>query len=83
MHIPTGQNDLTDFHNIQAAKASGFGLPRVTSDELGGAAKLSSGDMQQIQGPAASGGCRTGNHAHRSEENATPIQFHPLEASLG
>ena len=78
-----GQNDLTDFHNIQAAKASGFGLSGVPGDKLGGAAKLSSGDMQQIQGPAASGGCRTRNHAHRSEEYAPHIQFHPLEASLG
>jgi hypothetical protein len=78
-----GQSDLTDFHNIQAAKASGFGLPGDAGDELGGTAHLSSSDMQQIQGPAASGDCRTRNHAHRSEEYAPAIQVHPLEAALG
>jgi hypothetical protein len=78
-----GQNDLTDFHDIQAAKASSFGLPGVSGDELGGSAHLSSSDMQQIQAPAASGGRHTRNQAHRSEEYAIQIQLHPLEASLG
>lgn len=39
--------------------------------------------MQQIQGPTASGGRSTGNHAKRSVEYATQIQVHPLEAALG
>jgi hypothetical protein len=82
-NIPTRRNDLTDFYDIQATKTSGGGLPDVPGDELGGAAQLSSRDMQQIQGPAASGGGSAGNHAKRSVEYAPAIQVHPLEAALG
>ena len=78
-----GQNDLTDFYDIQAAKAGSFGLPGVSGDEPGGAAHLSRGDMQQIQGPAARGGRHAGNQAHCREENASKIQFQPLEAFPG
>jgi hypothetical protein len=81
--VAIGQNDLTDFHDIQATKASGFGVPGVPGDELGGAAQLSSRDMQQIQGPAASGGGSAGNHAKRSVEYAPAIQVRSLEAALG
>lgn len=39
--------------------------------------------MQQIQGPAASRGGSTRNHAKSSKEYAPAIQVHPLEAALG
>ena len=83
VHIPIRRNELTNFYDIQATKTSGFGLPGVPGDELGGAAQLSRCDMQQIQGPTASGGCSAGNHAKRSVEYAPAIQVHPLEAALG
>ena len=73
---------LMDFHDIQATKACGSGLPGVPGDELWGTALLSRCDMQQIQSPAAGGGGSTGNHANRGEEYAPPIQVHPLESPL-
>ena len=82
-HIPTRRNDLTDFYDIQATKTSGFGLPGVPGDELGGAAQLSSRDMQQIQSSAVGGGVSAGNHAKRSVEYAPAIQVHSLEAAIG
>ena len=83
VHIPIRRNELTEFYDIQATKTSGGGLPDVPGDELGGAAQLSSRDMQQIQSSAVGGGGSAGNHAKRSVEYAPAIQVHSLEAAIG
>ena len=45
-NIPNRRHELTDFHDIQATKASSLGLPGVTSDKFGGVTLSCSCNMQ-------------------------------------
>ena len=82
-NIPNRRNELTDFHDIQATKASSLGLPGVTGDKFGGVTLSCSCNMQQIEGSASGGDGGARDHTNRIKEQATPIHLDLLEASLG